>query len=127
MSEVVKGLLYSEDHEWVRVDGNKASVGITDFAQAQLGEVVYVELPEVDDDFSKDDEVSSIESVKAASAIITPLSGTIVGVNEDLEDTPESVNGAPYENPIFVIELSDESELEGLMDAAAYEEFIKTL
>ncbi len=127
MSEVVKGLLYSQDHEWIKVDGNKASIGITDFAQAQLGEVVYVELPEVGDEFAKDDEVSSIESVKAASAIITPVSGTIVAVNEELEDAPESVNSTPYENHIFVIELSDESELGNLMNDAAYEEFIKTL
>ncbi len=127
MSEIIKGLLYSQDHEWVKVDGNKASVGITDYAQAQLGEVVYVELPEVDDEFSKDDEVSSIESVKAASAIITPVGGTVVEVNEELEDTPEGVNSDPYGSFIFVLELADEGDLGDLMDAAAYEEYLKTL
>ena len=127
MSEIIKGLLYSQDHEWVKVDGNKAYVGITDYAQAQLGEVVYVELPEVDDEFSKDDEVSSIESVKAASAIITPVGGTVVEVNEELEDTPEGVNSDPYGSFIFVLELADEGDLGDLMDAAAYEEYLKTL
>lgn len=127
MSEIRKGLLYTEDHEWVKVDGNKAYVGISDYAQAQLGEVVYVELPEVDEEFEKDDEISSIESVKAASAIINPLSGTVVEVNEALEDAPESINSDCYEAYIYAIELSDESQLDGLLDDGAYAEFLETL
>jgi len=123
--KVLDGLFYSNDHEWVKVEGNIASVGITDFAQEQLGEIVFVELPAIDDEFGVDEAIGAIESVKAASDVLTPISGKIVEVNEDLDDAPESVNSDPYGAWIFKIELSDKSELESLMDAAAYKEFIK--
>lgn len=123
MSKVVEGLLYSEDHEWIKVEGNVVTVGITDLAQDQLGEIVYVELPEEDDELNAGDTFGVIESVKAASDSFMPVSGKIVGINEDLEDAPESLNSDPYANWIIKIELSDESQLEGLMDAKKYEEF----
>lgn len=121
--KVVEGLFYTEDHEWVKVDGNKAKVGITDHAQHELGDIVYVELPEEDDELSKGDVFGVVESVKAASDSFTPLSGTIVAINEDLEDAPESVNENPYDAWMFEIEMSDLSELDELMDAEAYKAF----
>lgn len=123
MSKIVEGLLYSEDHEWVKVEGNVATVGITDLAQDQLGEIVYVELPDEDDEFDAGETFGVIESVKAASDSFMPVSGKIVGINEELEDSPESLNSDPYANWIIKVELSDESQLEGLMDAKKYEEF----
>ncbi len=120
-----KELYYAETHEWVRVEGDHAYIGISDFAQDSLGEIVFVELPEVDDQLSKDDEFATVESVKAASDIIAPISGVVVEVNEDLEDSPENLNEAPYENWIVKIEIEDRSELEGLMDADAYEKMAK--
>lgn len=123
--KVLDGLYYSNDHEWVKVEGNIATVGITDFAQAQLGEIVFVELPEIDDEFKAEDAIGAIESVKAASDVLTPISGKIVEANNELDDAPESVNTNPYEAWIFKIELSDESELKSLMDAAKYKEFIE--
>lgn len=123
MSKIITDLLYTEDHEWVKVDGNKAKIGITDHAQHELGDIVYVELPEEDDELAKGDVFGVIESVKAASDSFTPLSGTVTAINEDLEDAPESVNADPYGAWMFELELSDTSELDGLMDAAAYEKF----
>lgn len=123
MSKIVEGLLYSEDHEWIKVDGNVATIGITDHAQHQLGEIVYVELPDVDDELDKGDTFGVIESVKAASDSFMPVSGKIVEANEELDDEPGSVNADPYANWIIKVELSDESQLEGLMDAKKYEEF----
>jgi glycine cleavage system H protein len=123
MSKILTDLLYTEDHEWVKVDGNKAKIGITDHAQHELGDIVYVELPEEDDELAKGDVFGVIESVKAASDSFTPLSGTVTAINEDLEDAPESVNADPYGAWMFELELSDTSELDGLMDAAAYEKF----
>ena len=123
MSKVVEGLLYSEDHEWIKVEGNVATVGITDLAQDQLGEIVYVELPDEDDELDQGDTFGVIESVKAASDSFMPVSGKIVETNEDLEDEPEALNSDPYANWIIKVELSDESQLEGLMDAKKYEEF----
>ncbi len=120
--EVKNGLLYSEDHEWVIVDGNVATIGITDFAQHQLGEVVFVEMPGEDDEFSANESFGAIESVKAASDIITPLSGKVVEINEALEDEPGMINEKPYEAWIIKLELSDPSELESLMDSAKYKE-----
>lgn len=123
MMNLVEGLLYTEDHEWIKVEGNKAKIGITDHAQHELGDIVYVELPEEDDELAKGDVFGVIESVKAASDSFTPLSGTITAINEDLEDAPESVNADAYGAWMFEIEMSDASELEGLMDAAAYKAF----
>lgn len=123
MSKIVDGLLYSEDHEWIKVEGNVATVGITDHAQHQLGEIVYVELPDVDDELEAGDTFGVIESVKAASDSFMPLSGKIVEANEELDDEPGSLNSDPYANWIIKIELSDESQLDGLMDAKKYEAF----
>lgn len=121
---VLKNLYYTEDHEWLKVSGNEAYVGITDFAQEQLGDIVYVELPEVDDELDKDDTFSAIESVKAASDIYMPVDGKILEVNEELLDAPELINTDAYENWIVKIELTDESQLEELLTSEEYEEFI---
>jgi len=123
MAKVIEGLYYSESHEFVKVEGDVAYIGITDYAQHALGNVVYVDLPEVDDEVTAGEEFGAVESVKAASDIIAPVSGTIVEVNEALDDQPELLNQDAYENWIIKVELSDKSELDALMDAAAYEEF----
>ena len=123
MSKVIEGLYYSESHEFVKVEGDFAYIGITDYAQHALGNVVYVDLPEVDDEVTAGEEFGAVESVKAASDIIAPVSGTIVEVNEALDDQPELLNQDAYENWIIKVELSDKSELDALMDAKAYEEF----
>ena len=123
MAKVIEGLYYSESHEYVRVEGDFGFIGITDFAQHALGNVVYVDLPEVDDEVEAGEEFGAVESVKAASDIISPVSGTIVEVNDALDDQPELLNQDAYENWIIKVELSDKSELDNLMDAKAYEEF----
>ncbi len=123
--EIKEGLLYSTDHEWIQVEGNIAAVGITAFAQEQLGEIVFVELPTIDEEVKQEDTFGTVESVKAASDIIAPVSGKIIEVNETLEDSPEIMNDNPYGAWIAKIELSDAGQLDGLMDAAAYAEFIK--
>ncbi len=121
-------LKYSKEHEWVRVDGDVAAVGISDFAQAQLGDVVFVELPEVGKSLAKDGEAAVVESVKAASEVYAPLSGEVVEVNEALGDDPELVNGSPTgDGWFFKLRLGDRSELDGLMDEVAYLEFVKGL
>jgi len=115
-------LLYAESHEWVKVN-DVATVGVSDFAQQQLGDITFVELPEVGDELSKKDEVAVVESVKAASDIYTPVSGTVTEINEALEDSPDLVNTDPYgEGWLFKIELSDESELDELMKPDKYKE-----
>ena len=119
MAKTVEGLYYSESHEWVKVEGNVAIVGITDFAQHAMGDLSY--MPEVDDEFEKGEEFGAVESVKAASDLFSPVSGTVVEINEALEDAPELLNENAFENWIMKVEMSDPSELEGLMDAAAYE------
>ncbi len=122
--KVEKGLYYSEDHEWVRVEGNVAYIGISDYAQHELGDIVFVELPDEDDEFDQGDALGAIESVKAASDVLTPVSGKVTAVNEDLEDAPEKVNEDAFDAWIVKIELSDKAELESLMDSDAYEAFI---
>ena len=122
MAKVIEGLFYSESHEYVKVEGDFAYVGITDYAQHALGNVVYVDLPEVDDEVEADEDFGAVESVKAASDLISPVSGTVVEVNEALEDKPELLNEDAFENWIMKVQLSDKSELDALMDAAAYEE-----
>lgn len=118
-------LKYSKDHEWLRLEGNKAVVGITDFAQAQLGDVVFVELPKVGDKTVAGQVFSVIESVKAVSDIIAPVSGTVVRVNDALADAPEAVNQDPYgEAWIAEIELSDRGEADNLMESREYEKFL---
>ena len=122
MAKTVEGLYYSESHEWVKVEGNVAIVGITDFAQHAMGDLSYVDMPEVDDELAAGDEFGAVESVKAASDLFCPVSGTVVEVNEALEDAPELLNEDAFANWIMKVEMSDPSELEALMDAAAYEE-----
>ena len=124
MAKVIEGLYYSESHEYVKVEGEFAYVGITDYAQNALGNVVYVDLPEVDDEVEADEDFGAVESVKAASDLISPVTGTVVEVNEALEDEPGLINKDAFENWIMKVELSDKSELEDLMDAAAYKAFI---
>lgn len=123
MAKVLEGLYYSESHEYVKVEGDTAYVGITDYAQHALGNVVYVDLPEVDDEVSAGEEFGAVESVKAASDLNSPVSGTVVEVNEELEDAPELLNKDAFGNWIIKVTLSDKAELENLMDAKAYEAF----
>ncbi|BAU26769.1 glycine cleavage system H protein [Aneurinibacillus soli] len=119
-------LKYSEEHEWVRVEGNKAYIGITEFAQSELGDIVFVELPSVGTDVKQDDPFGSVESVKTVSELYAPVSGKVIEVNKELEDSPELVNESPYEKAwMIAVELSDPSELDKLMDAAAYEAMTK--
>ena len=122
MAKVIEGLFYSESHEYVKVEGDFAYVGITDYAQHALGNVVYVDMPEVDDEVEADEDFGAVESVKAASDLISPVSGTVVEVNEALEDKPELLNEDAFENWIMKVQLSDKSELDALMDATEYEE-----
>ena len=123
MAKVMDGLYYSESHEYIRVEGNVGFIGITDYAQAALGAVVYVDMPEVDDKVEAGEEFGAVESTKAASELMSPVSGTVVAVNEALEDEPELINQDAYENWIIKVELSDKAELDSLMDAKAYEAF----
>ncbi|GGH75107.1 glycine cleavage system H protein [Compostibacillus humi] len=116
-------LLYSKEHEWVKREGNQVRIGITDFAQDELGDIVFVELPEVGDEITVDEPFGSVESVKTVSELYAPVSGKVVEVNEELEDSPEFVNESPYEKAwMIVVELSDESELDNLLSAQAYKE-----
>ena len=123
MAKVIEGLYYSESHEFVRIEGEFGFIGITDYAQHALGNVVYVDMPEVDDEVTAGEEFGAVESVKAASDLISPVSGTVVEVNEALEDEPELINQDAFENWIIKVQLSDASEVDNLMDAAAYEAF----
>ena len=123
MAKVIEGLYYSETHENVRVEDNYGYIGITDYAQNALGNVVYVDMPEEDDEVTAGEEFGAVESVKAASDLISPVSGTVVEVNGKLEDEPELINTDAFENWIIKVELSDKVELDELMDAAAYEKF----
>ena len=125
MAKFVEGLYYSESHEYVKIEGNFAYIGISDYAQNALGNVVYVDMPEVDDEVEAGEDFGAVESVKAASDLISPVTGTVVEVNEELEDAPELLNKDPYENWIIKVEMSDPTELDNLMAAAAYEEMCK--
>lgn len=127
MAKVIEGLYYSESHEYVRVDGEAGYVGITDYAQQQLGNIVYVDMPSVDDEVEAGEEFGAVESVKAASDLNSPVSGTVTEVNEALEDSPELVNKDPYENWIMKVDITDKSELEKLMDANGYEQYCQSL
>ena len=120
MSKIVEGLLYSDSHEWVKVDGDIAIIGVTDYAQAEMGDITYVDLPEVDDEVSKGEDFGALESVKASSELYSPVSGTVVEVNGALEDAPELVNEDAFANWIIKVEMSDKGELDSLLDAAAY-------
>ena len=122
MSKVIEGLLYSESHEWVKVEDGVAVIGITDYAQHAMGDLSYVDMPEVDDEVEKGEEFGAVESVKAASDLYSPVSGVVVAVNEELEDAPELLNEDAFANWIIKVPMSDEAELEELMDAAAYQQ-----
>ena len=126
MSKVIEGLYYSESHEYVKVEGEYGYVGISDFAQHELGNVVYVDMPEVDDEVSAGEEFGAVESVKAASDLMSPVTGVVVEVNEALGDEPELINKDAFANWIIKVKLSDMSELDELMDAAAYTAFIES-
>lgn len=120
-----KELRYSEEHEWVKVEGDRIRIGITDFAQSELGDIVFVELPEVGDTIEANQPFGSVESVKTVSELYAPISGTIVEINEELDDSPEFVNESPYEKAwMIVIEPSEPSQVEGLMTAEQYEEMV---
>ena len=123
MAKVIEGLYYSESHEYVKIEGEYGYIGITDYAQNALGNVVYVDMPDVVDEIEAGEEFGAVESVKAASDLIAPVSGTVVEVNENLEDTPELINQDAYTNWIIKIKMSDNNELDNLMDAKTYEEF----
>ena len=120
MSTIVEGLRYAESHEWVKVEGEYAYVGITDYAQNALGNIVYVDMPEVDDEVEKGEEFGAVESVKAASDLMSPVTGVVVEVNEKLDASPELLNEDAYGNWIMKVKLSDMSELDELLDAKAY-------
>ncbi|MDA5648270.1 glycine cleavage system protein GcvH [Staphylococcus aureus] len=118
-------LKYSKEHEWVKVEGNVATIGITEYAQSELGDIVFVELPETDDEINEGDTFGSVESVKTVSELYAPISGKVVEVNEELEDSHEFVNESPYEKAWMVkVEISDESQLEALLTAEKYSEMI---
>ena len=124
MSKIIEGLKYSESHEWVKVEDGLAVIGVTDFAQAEMGDITYVDMPDVDDEVTAGEEFGALESVKAASDLFAPVSGKVVAVNEALDDTPELVNEDAFENWIIKVEMSDPSELDDLMDAEAYKAHI---
>ena len=125
MSKIIEGLLYSESHEWVKVDGNVAIIGVSDFAQSEMGDITYVDMPDVDDEFNAGDDFGALESVKTSSELITPVSGKVVARNEALEDQPELINEDAYGAWIINIEMSDRGELDALLNAAAYAEIAK--
>lgn len=124
MSKIIEGLLYSESHEWVKLDGNVAIVGVTDFAQAEMGDITYVDFPAEEDEFKAGDEFGALESVKASSELYTPVSGRVIAINKDLEDAPEKINEDAFAAWIVKIEMSDKSELSNLLSAAAYSQII---
>lgn len=124
MSTVLEGLYYTKEHEWVRVEGDKAYIGITDYAQHSLGSIVYVELPEVGDILSAEDNLGVVESVKAASDIFMPVSGEVVEINEEVVDNPELLNKGAYDNHLIAVTLIDKSELDDLLGKEDYEDYI---
>lgn len=125
MSKIVEGLLYSESHEWVKVDGNVAIIGVSDFAQSEMGDITYVDMPDVDDEIAAGDEFGALESVKTSSELISPVSGKVIACNDELEDKPELINEDAYRAWIVKIEMSDKAELDSLLSAGAYAEIAK--
>ena len=121
MSKIIEGLYYAESHEYVKIEGEYGYVGITDYAQHELGNVVYVDMPDEGDEVTAGEDFGAVESVKAASDLYSPVTGTVVEINEELEDAPELLNQDAFANWIMKVEMSDPSELDNLMDAAAYE------
>lgn len=124
MSKIIPGLLYSESHEWVKVDGGVAIIGVTDYAQSELGDITYVDMPQKGDEVSKEGELGALESVKTAADLISPVSGTVVATNNQVEDDPSLINSDPYTNWIVKVEMSDVKELDSLLSAAAYENIL---
>ena len=120
--KIIEGLLYSDEHEWVKVDGDNALIGITDYAQKRLGDIAYIEMPEEESIFDAGDTFGVIESVKAASDLFIPVSGVVIKINEDVEEDPSVINTDPYGSWIIEISLEDKAELEGLFSSSAYEE-----
>ncbi|MCA9530187.1 MAG: glycine cleavage system protein GcvH [Myxococcales bacterium] len=128
MAQYPGDLLYTKDHEWARVDGDRARIGVTAYAVEQLGDITLVELPPVGEDVQAQERCGDIESVKTVSELFAPVSGEVLEVNQDLEDSPELINEAPYQTGwLMVVRVSDPDELSSLMDAAAYEEYLGTL
>ena len=125
MSKIEEGIYYSESHEFVRVEGDEAYIGITDYAQHELGNVVYVDMPNVDDELLAGEEFGAVESVKAASDLLAPVSGIVTAVNEDLEDKPEQINQDAFASWIVKVKLTNKDELNQLMDMQAYKAFIE--
>ena len=125
MAKLIEGLKYSESHEWVKVEGDIALIGITDYAQHALGNITYVDMPSEDDEVSAGEEFGAVESTKRASDLFSPVSGVVTEVNSALEDAPELINEDAYANWIIKVKMSDPSELETLLDPAAYEAICK--
>ena len=123
MSKVIDGLRYSEDHEWVKVEGKVAVIGITDFAQKELGDITYADLPDVGDEFSAGEEFGALESVKASSELQCPVGGKVVARNDELENAPEKINEDAYAAWIIKVEMTSPAEADSLMDSAAYQSF----
>lgn len=121
MSKVEEGLLYSESHEWVKVDGSVAIVGVSDYAQNELGDITYVDMPAIGDEVSRGEEFGALESVKTAADLISPVSGTVVATNNAVEDDTSLINSDPYTNWIVKVEMNNTSELDELLSAAAYQ------
>ena len=124
MSKIIPGLLYSESHEWVKVDGGVAIIGVTDYAQSELGDITYGDMPKKGDEVTKECELGALESVKTAADLISPVSGTVVATNNQVEDDPSLINSDPYTNWIVKVEMSDVKELDSLLSAAAYENIL---
>lgn len=124
MSKIIPGLLYSESHEWVKVDGGVAIIGVTDYAQSELGDITYVDMPQKGDEVTKEGELGALESVKTAADLISPVNGTVVATNNQVEDDPSLINSDPYTNWIVKVEMSDVKELDSLLSAAAYENIL---
>ena len=125
MSKIIEGLLYSESHEWVKIDGNVAIIGVSDFAQSELGDITYVDMPSDGDEIEKGGEFGALESVKTAADLYSPVSGTVVATNRAVEDDPSLINADPYTNWIIKIEMSDKGECNSLLDAASYAQIAK--
>ena len=120
MSKIQEGLLYSESHEWVKVDGNVAIIGVSDFAQAEMGDITYVDMPEEGDEVVKGEDFGALESVKASSELYSPVSGKVIACNTEVEDSPELINEDPYGAWIIKVEMSEKAELDALLDVVAY-------
>ena len=124
MSKIINGLKYSETHEWVKVEGEIAIIGVTDYAQKEMGDITYVDMPDAGEVVEKEEEFGALESVKASSDLFSPVSGTVVERNDALEDAPELVNEDPYGNWIIKVQMRDPAELDALMDAEGYKDMI---